>query len=343
MSLSRIYRTTIVFALAMTFALPALAQAEKEKKKNKKGVPTGTAVLWRRPTDIETRNLLLGAGGEAMKPDLSRVTFIEQKTGGYSTKYRVKDAAGNEWVAKIGKEAQPDTAANRLLWAVGYETEIAYLVPRLTIEGKGTFENVRLEARPKSLDRVGDWKWANNPFQRAPEFQGLRVMMVLINNWDIKDSNNKILVARNETTGENELRYIISDLGGSFGKTGGIISRSRNKPSDFVKADFIESVKGDLIDFNYGGKSKKLFHNITIGDAKWIAGLLARLSDEQIKDAFRAANYPPEEVEALSRAVRMRIDALNNVSTQVAARSNNVRRTIFSVEHVGLVETFAPW
>jgi len=145
-------------------------------------------------------------------------------------------------------------------------------------------------------------------------------MMVLINNWDIKDSNNEILATRNEGTGEGELRYIISDLGGSFGKTGGFISRSRNKPSDFVKADFIKGVKADAIDFNYGGKSKKQFDNITISDAKWIGDLLVRLSEEQIKDAFRAANYLPEEVERLSRAVRQRIEALNNVSAQVASR-----------------------
>ena len=253
-----------------------------------------------------------------MKPDGGKVTFIEEKPGGYSKKYRVRDAAGNEWIAKLGKEAQPDTAANRLLWAVGYETEIAYLIPSLTIEGKGTFENVRLEARPKDVDRVREWKWEDNPFTGQPAFQGLKVMMVLINNWDIKDSNNQILAAKTATTGDGELRYIISDLGGSFGKTGGFIKRSRNKPTDFVKADFIESVKGNVIDFNYGGKSKKLFDNITVADAKWIGNLLSRLSDEQIKDAFRAANYPPEDVEALSTAVRDRIAALNNVSREVA-------------------------
>lgn len=313
---SRIYRIALVNVLLMAFALPALAQSEKQKK----SMPVGTPVLWRDPGPIESRNLLLGAGGEAMKPDLRRVTFIEKKTGGYSTKYRVKDAAGNEWVAKLGKEAQPDTAANRLLWAMGYETEIAYLIPRLTIEGKGTFENVRLEARPKHIDRTIDWKWEDNPFTGTPQFQGLKVMMVLINNWDIKDSNNEILATRNQRTGQSELLYIISDLGGSFGKTGGFLSRSRNKPGDFVKADFIESVKGNIIDFNYGGKSKKLFDNITTSDAKWIGGLLARLSDKQIKDAFRAANYLPEEVERLSRAVRQRIEALNSVSTQVASR-----------------------
>jgi hypothetical protein len=318
---SNVYRV-IAFLILMVFAFPAAAQSDKDKDKDKKkkSPPTGTPVLWREPADIQTRNLLLGAGGEAMKPNISKVTFVEDRPGGYSKKYLVEDASGNRWVAKLGKEAQPDTAANRLLWAVGYETEIAYLIPRLTIEGKGTFENVRLEARPKSVDRVGDWKWENNPFTGKPEFQGLKVMMLLINNWDIKDSNNEILAPRNATTGQNELRYIISDLGASFGKTGGFFKRNRNEASDFEKAKFIEEVKGNIIDFNYGGKFLKLFNNITVQDAKWIGSYLARLSDEQIRDAFRAANFSPQEVDALSSAVRRRIDALNNPSSAVASR-----------------------
>jgi hypothetical protein len=311
-------RLVISSLLVVVFAFPAFAQEEKQKKKGKKPAPSGTAILWREPVDLESRNLLLGAGGERMKPDLRRITFVEKKTGGYSTKYRVKDASGNEWVAKIGKEAQPDTAANRLVWAVGYESEIAYLVPKLTIEGKGSFENVRLEARPKFIDRGDSWAWDQNPFANKPELKGLKVMMLLINNWDIKDSNNVILAVKNESTGENELRYIISDLGGSLGKTGGFFSRSRNEPIDFIKSNFIESVRGNVIDFNYGGKSQALFDNITTTDAKWIGGLLARLSDTQIADAFRAANYSPDEVLALSQAVRRRINALNDVSASIA-------------------------
>ena len=307
------------FLLLLVIACPSFAQKEKQEKK--KSTAVGTPVLWRDPVDLESRNLLLGAGGEAMKPNLARVTFVEKKSGGYSTKYRVKDASGNEWVAKIGKEAQPDTSSNRLLWAVGYETEIAYLVPKLTIAGKGTFENVRLEARPKNVDRGDEWKWAENPFINTPEFQGLKVMMLLINNWDIKDSNNVILSDKNPGA-RPELRYIISDLGGSLGKTGGFFSRSRNKPTDFIKADFIESVHGNVIDFNYGGKSKSLFENITVAQAKWIGALLGRLSDEQLKDAFRAANYKPDEVLALSQAVRRRITQLNELSGSVAAAPN---------------------
>jgi hypothetical protein len=297
--------------LLLVFPVSAWSQNndQKKDKKDKKEL-TGTPVFWRAPEDIESRNLLLGAGGEAMKPDISRLTFIEQKQGGYSTKYRVRDAKGNEWIAKIGKEAQSDTAANRLLWALGYETEIAYLVPKAKIEGKGEFENVRFEARPKNVKRTGNWLWEDNPFKNTPEFRGLKILMLMINNWDMKDDNNEILATRNDATGEGELRYIISDLGGSFGKTGGFFARSRNKPSDYEKAEFIKNVNGNVIDFNYSGKNQKLFENITVADAAWLSNWLKRLSDEQIKDAFRAANYKPEEVDTLARAFRERANAL---------------------------------
>jgi hypothetical protein len=302
--------------LVLAFSAPA--QDKEKKNKDDKKPLTGTPVMWKDPTDLESRNLLLGAGGEEMKPDISRVTFIEQKKGGYSTKYRVRDAKGNEWIAKVGKEAQPDTAANRLLWALGYETEIAYLVPHLKIEGKGEFDNVRLEARPADVKRAGNWLWENNPFMDKPEFRGLKILMVMINNWDMKDDNNEILAERGNTTGEGELRYIISDLGGTFGKTGGVISRSRNKPTDYEKADFIKKVNGDVIDFNYNGKNQKLFEGITLADARWLSGLLKRLSDEQIKDAFRAANYSPEDVNLLAQAFKDRINQLANPTNPLA-------------------------
>jgi hypothetical protein len=316
LKLRTILLTFLSLILLTAFILSSHAQqvTVQDTKHPSKKTYSGNPILWREPADIQSRNLLLGAGGEAMKPDLSRLTFIEEKKGGYSTKYRVRDGAGNEWIAKLGKEAQTDTAGNRLLWAVGYETEIAYLVPNLTIIGKGTFDNVRLEARPNDVKRIGRWKWNDNPFKGTPELQGLKIMMALINNWDMKDDNNEILAAKSEATG-GELRYIISDLGGSFGKTGGMISRSRNNASDFVKASFVKSVKGDHVDINYGGKNKELFANVTVQDAKWIAALLGRLSDEQIKDAFRAANYTPEQVEDLARAVHQRIDELTRIST----------------------------
>jgi hypothetical protein len=281
---------------------------------NKKRVPRGTPVLWSAPTNIGSRNLYLGPGGAAMRPNLSRITFLEEDKGGYSgTKYRIRDGAGREWVAKIGKEAQSETAAVRLLWAVGYETEINYLVPRLTIPGKGTFEDARLEARPANDDRVGEWKWEGNPFDGTRQFQGLKIMMLFLENWDIKDSNNEIINRK----GSNLLRYVVSDLGATFGKTGGLpvlwtVTRSRNNPDDYEDAKFVDGVEGNFVKFRYSGKKKDIFENITVADARWLHGWLSRLSRGQIRDAFRAANYNREEVETLTDAVLARIAQLRN-------------------------------
>jgi len=49
---------------------------------------------------------------------------------------------------------------------------------------------------------------------------------------------------------------------------------------------------------------------LTVADARWLSNLLKRLSDDQIKDAFRAANYSAEEVDLLAGAFRERINAL---------------------------------
>jgi hypothetical protein len=301
--------------LVLSVCLCALAQRAPEKA----APADATPILWQEPSDIATRNLLLGPGGEVMQPDLSSVTFIEKQKGGHSTKYRVRDAQGRVWVAKVGKEAQSEVAASRLLWAVGYFTDITYLAPRVEIQGKGTFENVRFEARPKQIKRLEEWTWEQNPFSGTPEFQGLKVMMLLLGNWDIKDSNNRILLVQDEQTGDNRLRYIVSDLGSTFGKTSGLFTGTRSEPRDYLKAKFVLGVKGDRVEFNYAGKRGNLFHDITVTQAGWIGDRLARLSERQIRDAFRAANYREEEVSLLTKAVQARINELVALNRTVAS------------------------
>lgn len=296
----------------------------KVDKKEKQVPPNATRILWKDPGDIASRNLLVGPGGEAMKPDLSRVTFIKVETGGFSTKYRVRDGTGRTWVAKVGQEARPETASVRLAWAVGYPTEVNYLFPCVHIVGapkphkeayrceNNGHANVRFEARPDKVKRLDNWSWKQNPFVGKPELKGLIVLMALLNNWDLKDDNNKILLVNGDSA-QPELHYIISDLGATFGKTGGFLSRSRNEPEDYVKAKFVEGVEGGRVRLNYNGKQGDLLSDISVKDAKWIGSLLARLSDAQLQDAFRAANFNAEEIQMLTQATRQRINELVNL------------------------------
>lgn len=321
--MNRISRVRIAILVLVALFIPSIETSLAKSKKKK--TPTGTPVLWQRPTDIGSRNLLLGPGGTSMRPDLRRITFIKEEKGGYSKKYRVRDGSGREWVVKIGKEAQSETSAVRLLWGVGYLTEVNYLVPRVTIPRKGTFTNVRFEARPEGWDRVGEWKWKQNRFVRTPEYQGLKIMMALINNWDLKDSNNVIVQV--PANGGQELRYMISDLGATFGHASTTpifwrLTRSRNNPKNYAKSDFLEKVKGNRVVLHFGGKNRGLMKDITVDDAVWMGTLLAQLSDQQIRDAFRAANYTPGQVDLLTRTVRTRTSELLSLRPNIQIGSN---------------------
>jgi hypothetical protein len=197
--------------------------------------------------DIGGRDLYLGPGGEAMAPDLSRIKLIKEEKGGANKKYRIEDGSGRIWVAKLGREARPETAAVRLLWGLGYKTEINYLVKTLTIPGKGTFQNVRLEARPDNVERVGAWKWKSNPFLGTREFQGLKIMQMFMTNWDLLDKQNEIL----EVSGPGGPRYhyVISDLGRTFGKYGNNnlpifyrLGRRTGAPGPYSRASFVQGL-----------------------------------------------------------------------------------------------------
>jgi hypothetical protein len=112
---------------------------------------------------------------------------------------------------------------------------------------------------------------------------------------------------------QGEIQYIISDLGATFGKTGGFMSRSRNDPEDYAKSKFIEGVENGRVKFAYSGKNSGLFKDITVEHAKWVGDMLSRLSDQQLGDAFRAGNFTPEEVGILVTAARARINQLVNL------------------------------
>jgi hypothetical protein len=224
------------------------------------------------------------------------------------TKFRVRDAAGREWVVKTGDQSQAEIAAMRLVWAVGYFTDVTYLVPRVEITGKGMLENVRFEARPKGIKRLDEWVWLDNPFIGTHELQALKLLLAMLDNWDLKNENNRILMARDEQAGSVELRYIVSDIDARFDRSG--TSPSIWHATSSASNKFLRGVKGDLIDLGYEGKHKERLTGISVADAQWLASRLVRLSEKQIEDALHAANYSPESIARLGTVLRARIAEL---------------------------------
>ena len=179
----------------------------------------GPAYLWHNPTDIASRNLFYGPGGKEHAPHTT-YAFIKEDLNGTNPKFDVRDENGVKWKVKLGVEARPEVVASRLVWAVGYYANEDYFVPELRVENMprlkrgqklvskdGTMHNVRLKRSLKGEEKIGDWKWSDNPFTRQRELNGLRVMMALINNWDLKDENNAVYEEKRDDSGALGLHH----------------------------------------------------------------------------------------------------------------------------------------
>lgn len=53
-----------------------------------------------------------------------------------------------------------------------------------------------------------------------------------------------------------------------------------------------------------------MFNDITVEEARWAGRLLARLTNRQLSNAFRAANYTAQETQTLVAAIRSRVNQL---------------------------------
>jgi hypothetical protein len=335
------------FVLSLIFALlvsaPVLAQ-KKENEVKAAGVP----IIWLDPGDVSKRDLRFGPGSAELAP-APPFTYVQEESTGESPKFRVTDSRGETWVVKLGVEAQAETVATRLVWSVGYFADEAYYFDRVEIknlpslsrgqnfvENKTTVLGARFEPKRKNVDRGDNWDWEENPFLKTRELDGLKVIMVLMANYDTRLLNNKILSVKNDQTGALEARYVATDVGATFGKVGGLGSkRSKNSLPDYRENKFILGVENGFVKFDFETKPKgmgkfasffkpsyrssqakkeRAMKNITIENARWIGSLLARLSDDQLRDAFRAANYDTQTMEGFIQTLRERINQLNSLS-----------------------------
>jgi hypothetical protein len=319
---------------------------EKDDKDNDgvlKGADLHHPVLWRDPGDIASLDLLHGQGGEDGQP-APPFTFEAEDMHGTNPKFDARDADGKKWRVKLGVEARPEVVASRLLWAVGYFVNDDYVLESADVQGLhlkrgeklakgGHIEQARFARKPEGEKKIGVWQWKDNPFLHTREFNGLRVMMAVMNNWDLKDDNNAVL--RDKKAGQDIL--LCSDIGATFGTNGlsWTVARSKGNIGTFRESKFVTRATETEVDFatpkpptavliETGGiveakdyANRKGFDwigkNVPRDDVRWIGSLLGRLSHRQLVDAFRAGHFPPDQIDAYVGIVESRIHELQTL------------------------------
>jgi hypothetical protein len=299
----------------------------------------GQATLWVQPSDLKSRDLFYGPGGKEHVPH-GPFTFVKEDLDGTNPKFVVKDPDGVKWKVKLGIEARPETVASRIVWSVGYFANEDYFVPDLQVTGMparlhrgqdmvapdGSVHSVRLKRESADERKIGNWSWRSDAFAGTRELNGLKTLMAVINNWDLKDENNAIY-----QIGDQRI-YMVSDLGASFGTPGRTWPPENGKGNldTYSQSRFIRSVMPETVSFQTPARPRwvcavnpkeylRRIHlewigrNIPKADAKWMGTLLSGLSTRQIHDAFRAAGYSPQEVDAFSKILERRIAELTDL------------------------------
>lgn len=318
---------------------------EVDKKDDHKPIPAALVhnpVLWEDPGDIAAKDMLHGLGGEKGMP-VAPFTFEAEVHRDSNPKFDIRDANDRKYRVKLGSEARPEVAASRFLWAVGYFTEEDYVLPRAAIEefdshrgGRFREGNTLIDARfarkHGGQKRLAAWEWKHNPFLNTREFNGLRVMMAVINSWDLKNENNAVF-----TDKKNDRQvFLVSDIGASFG-TNSVRAENANgkgNAEEYRKSKFIVRQDERTVDFGTPGPATKLLaesggllaplyirhqryywigKDIPRRDARWVGTMLGKLSHQQIVDAFTAGHFSPEEVDIYTRVMEERIAELQKL------------------------------
>ena len=275
--------------------------------------PDEMARFWVEPTDLAERDLFAGPWGLELAPDPAASYRFKGKKkqglmGSFSPGYDVVGPGKIQWSAKQGPEAQAEVTASRLVWALGFHQPPVYFLEKWTlVGGTNPGEQTRARFRPDiaDLDKVGEWGWQSNPFRATEAHRGLLVMMIMLNNSDLKSAQNVIYDLKAPREGAQRW-YVVRDLGHSFGETGKFRA-DRNDIVEFETEVFTKGVSNGKVKFNWSGFHKELVSHLTPADVHWTCERLGRLSDRQWADAFRAGGYAPELSERYIRRFKQKI------------------------------------
>ena len=261
--------------------------------------------------------------------------FVEEHFTGSQPCVAVRDAKDRLWRVKWGHEAKPESFAVRFAWACGYFAEVTHYVPagtiveagalsraRQCIDEAGTFADARFELEDRSVRMLFNehsWAWNDNPFVGTKQLSGLKIVNMLLSNWDTKDRRD---VARGSNTAifevrapwGREARYLITDWGGAMGKWGSnLVSRGRWDAAGFAAQtpQFVTGVRDGWVNFGYQGqRTAEIARDITVEHVHWFYRYARRIKEPALRQALVACGATEEDATTFARAIADRVRQL---------------------------------
>jgi hypothetical protein len=270
--------------------------------------------------------------------------FVKEDAGGTSPKVTVSDARGREWIVKLGPEAKPETFATRLVWASGYFADSAYLVPEGSFENTGSlgraaawiqegrFRDARFELRDPNVRYLTGrhWSLTEQSLQETKELGGLKALIALLSNWDIKADNMIVVDVRGQQM------YAVTDWGRTMGRAEDRTGRSEWDCAKYAQDSerFVQDVQNGFVTLNYAGKQRhEVLRGVRVEHVKWLAERLGAITDSQLNAALAASGATAEQAACFVPAMRKRIAQLATAGTvtpdgEVIRSRKVIRKTV---------------
>ncbi len=292
--------------------------------------------LWRDPGTPTLDDLRFGPGGRDHVPK-PPFRFIEEHLAGTQPCVSVTDANGRLWRVKWGSEVRPEAFAVRLAHALGYFAEVTHYLADGTIDGakdltrardcidaECRFSEARFELEDRAVRMLFDehsWSWDDNPFIGTPQLSGLKLLVMLVSNWDTKDrrdvarGSNTAIFEQRGSPWAREARYLITDWGGAMGKWGtNVVSRGRWDPDGFVAQtpQFVTGVREDgIVTFGYvGQRTADVAYDIPLDHVRWFYEYASRLTEAHLREGLLASGASEDEAARFAHALLDRIAQL---------------------------------
>ena len=293
--------------------------------------------IWYDVHSEQANDLRYGPGGAAYVPE-PPFAFVEELLTGSHPSVSVRDRKDRLWRVKWGAEAKPEAFCVRFAAACGYFAEVTHYVPGGRIDGvemltrargmiaeDGSFSDARFELEDRTVRMLFDehsWAWNDNPFVGTRQLDGLKIVVMLLSNWDSKDRRD---VSRGSNTAifefassrfSTEARYLITDWGGAMGKWGTtVVSRGRWDAEGFEAQtpSFLAGVHDGVVDFGYQGQRSEIGRGIPAAHVRWFYGKVRRITEPALRKGLLASGATEEDAVRFARALMMRIEALGRV------------------------------
>jgi len=335
--------SVIAVGLAVRLLMPAVWWAVGRFRLWRAGPPPLHASahrIWRDPGPVTALDAIYGPGPAGSGPQLP-FQFLEEHTTGSQPSVSVRDGRGKVWRVKWGQEVRCETFAVRVASSCGYFAEETHFVAAGTISGAttlqrareciderdGTFHDARFELDDPAVTKLFEehsWAWDDNPFLGTRELSGLKLVVMLLSNWDTKDRRD---VARGSNIAifehvladrHREARYLLTDWGGSMGRWGSnAATRGRWDAEGFAEQTpgFVTGVADGCVTFGYAGqRTADVADGIPLEHVRWFSRYLEALTEDYLSRALRVSGASAEETPRFVAALRDRIAQLTAVA-----------------------------